>query len=150
MPELAWGAMGSFRACSGASSRAVPPLAPSPTPPPPHWLRPALIACAILLFISAANHARLAALGEASVQRHQVFVGINAGLALLLLARPRWALLPTIALTVQQMNGHGRDLLASIKAPSLPFDWASLGVVLFFPALIALLVVARRGAVSPA
>lgn len=122
----------------------MPPLAPSTLPAPPRWLRPALIACALLLFISAANHERLAALGEASVQRHQVFVGINAALALLLLARPRWALLPTIALTLQQMNGHGRDLLASIKAPSLPFDWASLGVLLFFPVLIALLVVELR------
>ena len=46
------------------------------------------------------------------------------------------------------MNGHGRDLLASIKAPSLPFDRASLGVLLFFPVLIALLVVELRSARS--
>lgn len=113
--------------------------------------RPARIArigrilCAALLVVTAVNHARLAAQGAGNVARHELFVGLNLALAALLVARPRWALVPTAALSVQQLWSHGSDLLASARGPG-PFDWASVGVLVFFPALLTLLVVERRRA----
>jgi hypothetical protein len=98
---------------------------------------------AALLAVTAANHARLAMAGAGNVMRHEVFVGLNLALALLLVARPRWALLPAALLSVQQLYSHGSDLLASVHEPG-PFDWASVGVLVFFPALLTLLVVERR------
>ena len=98
---------------------------------------------ATLLAVTALNHARLAVAGAGNVTRHELFVGLNLALALLLVARPRWALLPAALLCVQQLYSHGSDLLASIHQPG-PFDWASVGVLVFFPALLTLLVVERR------
>lgn len=98
---------------------------------------------AALLGVTALNHARLAATGAGNVARHEVFVGLNLALAWLLVARPRWALLAAALLSVQQLYSHGSDLLASIHEPG-PFDWASVGVLVFFPALLTLLVVERR------
>ena len=77
---------------------------------------------AALLTATAANHARLAAMGAGDVARHELFVGLNLGLALLLVLRPRWALAPGAV------------------------DWASAGVLVFFPVLLTLLVVERRTA----
>jgi hypothetical protein len=101
--------------------------------------------CAALLAVTAVNHARLAAQGAGNVTRHEVFVGLNLALAALLVARPRWALVPTALLSLQQLWSHGSDLLVSIRGPG-PFDWASVGVLVFFPALLTLLVVERRRA----
>jgi hypothetical protein len=104
--------------------------------------------CAVLLAITAVNHGRLAAAGAGNVLRHEVFVGLNLGLAALLVLRPRWALVPTVLLSLQQLSSHGSDLLDSIRGPG-PFDWASVGVLLFFPALITLLGFERRTASRP-
>ena len=101
---------------------------------------------AALLAITALNHARLAATGSANATRHAIFVGLNLGLAWLLVARPRWALVPAALLSVQQLYSHGSDLVASLRhlhEPE-PFDWASVGVLVFFPALLTLLFVERR------
>ena len=103
---------------------------------------------AALLAITALNHGRLAAAGGANVTRHGVFVGLNLALAWLLVARPRWALLPAALLSVQQLYSHGSDLVRSTREPG-PFDWASVGVLVFFPALLTLLVVERRTASTP-
>jgi hypothetical protein len=106
--------------------------------------------CAGLLTVTAANHGRLAAAGPAvgNVTRHEVFVGLNLALAALLVARPRWALPASALLAVQQLWSHGSDLIHSIDGPE-PFDWASVGVLVFFPALLTLLVVERRTARTP-
>jgi len=96
-----------------------------------------------LLAITALNHARLAAAGAGNVPRHELFVGLNLALAALLVTRPRWALLPAALLSVQQLYSHGSDLIASVREPG-PLDWASVGVVVFFPALLTLLVYERR------
>jgi hypothetical protein len=110
--------------------------------PTPLFARARLV-FAGLLAVTALNHARLAATGAGNVARHEVFVGLNLALAWLLVARPRWALLPAALLSVQQLYSHGSDLLRSIHEPG-PFDWASVGVLVFFPALLTLLVVERR------
>jgi hypothetical protein len=99
---------------------------------------------ALLLTVTAVNHARLSATGaSANVTRHAVFVGLNLGLAWLLVARPSWALVPAALLAAQQLYSHGSDLLASLREPG-PIDGASVGVLVFFPALLTLLVVERR------
>jgi hypothetical protein len=109
------------------------------------FLRIARLTCAGLLAITAVNHARLAAHGAGNVMRHELFVGLNLALAALLVTRPRWALVPTALLSMQQVSSHGSDLLASMRGPG-PLDWASAGVLVFFPALLTLLVVERRTA----
>lgn len=103
---------------------------------------------AALLAATAVNHARLAAAGAGDVARHEVFVGLNLGLAVLLVVRPRWALAPTAVLSLQQLVSHGSDLVASLREPGA-VDWASAGVLVFFPALLTLLVVERRTAGRP-
>lgn len=122
--------------------------------PPPHAaplarapekrLRWARFGCAALLGVTALNHAVQVALGAGNASRHAWFVGINCALALLLIARPRWAIVPTALLAVQQAASHGTALVSSTRDPASSFDWASLGVLVFFPALLALLVVERR------
>lgn len=102
------------------------------------WLR--MIAAGILA-AAAVNHATLAMRGAGSVPRHEVFVGVNAALAALLLVRPRWALPAAILASLQQVPSHGQDLVRSLGGT---LDWSSLGVVLFFPALVTLLAVERR------
>ena len=109
--------------------------------PWPRWGR---LACALLLVITATNHALLAARGVGDVARHECFVAINVALGLLLVFRPRWARLPAALLSVQQLTSHGSELLRSIGDPSAAFDWASLGVLIFFPALLWLLGAERR------
>lgn len=112
-------------------------------------LHAARTAAAVLLALTAVNHARLAATGQGVVWRHALFAGIDLAAAALLVLWPRRALAPIALLAAQQMYSHGRDLVASIEAAraagsSAGFDWASLGVVLFFPAVVTLLVVERR------
>lgn len=101
------------------------------------------------LAVAAVEHARHAAAGGAHVLRHELFVGINLALAALLVARPRLALVPTALLSVQQLWSHGSDLVDSLRGPG-PLDWASVGVVVFFPTLVTLLVAERRRAGTPA
>ncbi|MDB5218856.1 MAG: hypothetical protein JWO86_6783 [Myxococcaceae bacterium] len=118
----------------------------------PARTRGARLVFAALLVITASNHGRLAAAGAGNVTRHEVFVGLNVALALLLVARPRWALGPAALLSAQQLYSHGSDLLESIEARrhgAADFDWASVGVLVFFPALLTLLVVERRRAGTP-
>ena len=107
------------------------------------WTYWARVASASLLAVTALNHA-LKAPGADDAPRHAWFVVINVALALLLLLRPRWALVPTTLLTVQQLQSHGTELFRSLRDPSLAFDWASLGVLLFFPLLLLVLVIERR------
>jgi hypothetical protein len=97
---------------------------------------------AVMLAIAAANHALLASRGQGVVWRHELFVGVNLVLALLLVVRPRWALAPIAILSIQQIPSHGTDFVKSLSEPVT--DWPSLGVVFFFPAVITLLVVERR------
>ena len=82
-------------------------------------------------------------MGAGDVARHEIFVGLDLALAVLLVVRPRWALAPTAMLTAQQIWSHGSNLLDSTQGPG-PFDAVSALVVVFFPALLALLVVERR------
>lgn len=106
-------------------------------------LRAVLFGFAALLVAAAVNHAVLAARGEGDVVRHEVFVGIDAAAAVLVAASPRWAVYPVALLAAQQALSHGGDLVASIQRGG-PFDWASLGVLVFFPALVIALVIERR------
>jgi hypothetical protein len=121
------------------------PVSPASSPPrsPRAALRLGRVVCAVLLAVTAVNHARLAAAGAGSVARHELFVVLNLALALLLVRKPRWALVATLALALQQLTSHGADLLESLRGPG-PVDWASAGVLVFFPALITLLIAERR------
>lgn len=107
-------------------------------------MRRARLTCAVLLAFAALSHALQAALGAGEIPRHELFVGINGVLALLVATRPRWALGPLAVLTVQQIYSHGSALVRSIQTPSAAFDWTSLAVLAFFPMLIALLAVEWR------
>ncbi len=89
---------------------------------------------AVFLAVAAANHARLWATGAANASRHLVFVGVNVVLAVAVAFFPRAALVLAVLVSFQQIPSHGGDLMRQT-----PFDWPSLGVVLFFPALIVLL-----------
>jgi hypothetical protein len=109
-------------------------------------IRAARIVASVLLAATAVNHARLAATGQGVVWRHGLFSGIDLAAAVLLVVAPRRALAPVAILAVQQTYSHGRDLLASLGGPSI--DWPSLAVILFFPALVTLLVVERRADTS--
>jgi hypothetical protein len=106
------------------------------------WISRLRAVAAMLFVVAAANHARLAAAGQGVVWRHDLFVGINIAAAAGLLARPRWTLAPLAALACQQIPSHGADFVRSLRTEHI--DWPSLGVVLFFPAVLTLLVVERR------
>jgi hypothetical protein len=114
----------------------------------PSHLRLARLASCALLAVAALSHARLAALGGAHVLRHELFVGLDLALVALLVLRPRWALIPTALLSLQQLWSHGSDLVDSLRGQG-PVDWASALVLVFFPALLTLLVVERRTAGTP-
>ena len=105
--------------------------------------RAARIVSAVLLALAAGYHVMQAVAGEGSVARHWLFVPINAGLAALLVWKPRWAFWPALALTVQQMWSHGLELSRSFLGTE-PLDWVSLAVCLFFPALVSILLIERR------
>lgn len=113
-----------------------------------HRLRVARLICAGLLALTALNHARLASAAGAHALRHGLFVGLNLALATLLVFLPRWALPATALLSIQQLWSHGADLADSIRDPG-PLDWASVLVLVFFPALLTLLVVERRRGGTP-
>lgn len=108
----------------------------------------------VLFAVAAVNHAVLAARGEGVVWRHDLFVGINLVLGALVAlpkSAPRWALPPIALLSLQQIPSHGSDFVRSFSSPAGgAVDWPSLGVVLFFPAVIALLVAERRRSGRPA
>ncbi len=104
------------------------------------WTR---IASAVVLAVAAVFHIVQAAGGHGSVLRHAVFVPINAGLAALLVFKPRWAFWPTLALTIQQMASHGLDLSRSFLGTE-PLDWVALAVCLFFPTLATVLFIERQ------
>ncbi len=101
------------------------------------------IGSAMLLALAAGYHVMQAVAGEGSVARHWLFVPINAGLAALLVWKPRWAFWPALALTVQQMWSHGLDLSRSFLGTA-PLDWVSLAVCLFFPTLVTILFIERQ------
>ncbi len=96
-----------------------------------------------LLAAAAVNHAVLAARGQGDVARHWAFVGINLVAAGIVARAPRWSVYPIALLAVQQAWSHGRDLAHSLEGPG-PIDWASLGVLVFFPVLVTTLAVERR------
>jgi hypothetical protein len=110
---------------------------------PPNRFRIVRAIAAALLAVSAIRHTWLALHGDESVPRHWLFVGINVGLAILLVRSRRWALPATLLLSIQQMWSHGTELVRSIHGPG-PFDWSSLGVCVFFPVLIVVLALERR------
>lgn len=124
----------------------VPNPAPTSQPardPRARALAFARFAAAGLLVLAAVNHARLSFGGAPGAIRHAVFAGIDAAAALLVARYPRAALAPVALLSTQQLVSHGRDLAASLEGPG-PIDLSSLGVIVFFPALIALLIASRR------
>jgi hypothetical protein len=98
------------------------------------------VLAAAILGVAAAQHAVRAAQGVGDVPRHATFVALNLALGALVALRPRWALPATILMAMQQIPSHGQDLVASLGGS---IDWSSLGVVLFFPALVTLLAVER-------
>jgi hypothetical protein len=102
-------------------------------------------AFATMLAAAGLSHAVLASRGQGDVARHALFVGINLAAAAVVAFRPRWALGPIAVLAAQQTYSHGSDLLASMQRPG-PFDGTSLGVLLFFAALLTVLIVERRAA----
>jgi hypothetical protein len=93
--------------------------------------------------VAAVHHGRLAAGGVGDVARHELFACLDLALAVLLAVKPRWALAPTAAISAQQMWSHGSDLVGSMQG-SGPIDVVSALVVVFFPALLALLAIERR------
>jgi hypothetical protein len=99
---------------------------------------------ALLFVVAAVNHAVLAAKGQGVVWRHELFVAINGAAAAGLILRPRWMLVPLALLACQQIPSHGADLYRSIVRPEEAVDWPSVGVLLFFPAVLTLLVFERR------
>lgn len=101
------------------------------------------IVAAFFLGVSALRHVVLAIEGDPSVSRHWLFVALNLGLAALLVRWPRQALYATALLAIQQEYSHGTALLESMRGPGA-FDFASLAVCLFFPALIAVLFAESR------
>ncbi len=106
-------------------------------------LRGLCLASGAAFLAIAVLHAVKAARGEDDVVRHLAFVGIDGVLGGLVALRPRWALVPVVVLTVQQLGSHGRELVLSVRGPG-PIDVASLLVLLFFFAVIGLLVAVRR------
>ncbi|MBX3264808.1 MAG: hypothetical protein KIS78_26760 [Labilithrix sp.] len=109
----------------------------------PSTYRAVRAGAALLLVAAALRHAALAVGGDGDVARHWVFVPINAGLAALLVLRPRLAFWPAIALSIQQMASHGLALSRSFLG-TVPLDWASLAVCLFFPTLVTILFIERQ------
>jgi hypothetical protein len=101
------------------------------------------IVSAVVLAAAAVFHIVQAVGGHGSVARHWLFVPINAGLAALLVWKPRWAFWPALALTIQQMWSHGLDLSRSFLGTE-PLDWVSLAVCLFFPTLVTVLFIERQ------
>jgi hypothetical protein len=99
-------------------------------------------ASVIAFGVSAVRHLLLAG-AEPTLGRHAVFVLVNAAAAALLARRPRWVVLPIAILAVQQLASHGADLVRSLSTPG-PLDVASLGVVVFFPLLLAAISVEPR------
>lgn len=110
---------------------------------PPRTYLAIRVGAALLLAVTAVRHFVLAIEGQGSVPRHWVFVVINVTLAALLVRLPRAALVPTIALSAQQLFSHGGDFVRSLHDAG-PTDWISLGVCVFFPGLVASLVLERR------
>lgn len=105
-------------------------------------LRIARFVAAAFCAIAAGNHVRLALAGDPSVPRHWLFVGVNVVLGTLLVSAPRAALVFAVPLMLQQLYSHGTLLVRSITEP--PFDWSSLGVLLFFPGIVAVLTMEAR------
>lgn len=101
------------------------------------------IVSAAALVVTALRHVMLAVQAEGSVLRHWLFVVVNVALAALLVKKHRWAFWPTIALTVQQLYSHGLSLADSFNG-SVPLDWVSLVVCLFFPTLATILFIERQ------
>jgi hypothetical protein len=92
--------------------------------------------------VSAVRHLLLGR-AEPTLGRHAAFVLINGVAAALLAWRPRWVALPIALLAVQQLASHGADLVRSMSAPGA-LDIASLGVVVFFPVLLAAIALEPR------
>jgi hypothetical protein len=111
--------------------------------PPRGSVRWALRGAGIALVLVAVMHVVKAATGDGDVVRHLVFVVLDGGLGVLVVVRPRWALVPAVILFVQQLGTHGRDLVRGMRGEA-PFEVGDLAVMIFFGALIALLFRARR------
>jgi hypothetical protein len=101
------------------------------------------IVSALLLAGVAVLHVTQALAAGPSAARHWLFVGLNLGLAALLVWRHRWAFWPALALSIQQVASHGLELSDSFLG-TVPLDWQSLAVCLFFPTLVTVLFIERR------
>ena len=104
--------------------------------------RIARVAFAACFAAGALFHALAALHGEPGATRHALFIGINAAMAVLVLAAPRLALIAAIPLGIQQLFSHGAVLVAALEKSKI--DWPSVGVVIFFPALVAWLAAVTR------
>ncbi len=109
----------------------------------PSTYRAIRVGAAIVFVGVALRHAVLAVSGDGDVARHWIFVPIDVALAALLVLRPRLAFWPAIALSVQQMASHGLLLSRSFLG-TVPLDWVSLAVCLFFPTLVTILFIERQ------
>lgn len=100
------------------------PRGPAPRAATPPLLRALFGLGSLALLGTAALHGARAlappAGDDSSPQRHAIFVGINAGLALGLLLRPRWLALPLGLLVLQQLGSHGSLALAALRAGATP------------------------------
>jgi hypothetical protein len=107
-----------------------------------HRDRIARVAFAAFFAAAALSHAVAALRGEPGAARHAVFVGINAAMAVFVVAAPRLALMAAVPLGLQQIFSHGAALVAALSNSKI--DWSSVGVLLFFPALVAWLAAVAR------
>jgi hypothetical protein len=110
---------------------------------PSNLYRAARRIAAVLLVAVAVLHVVQAFAPNEPTVRHSVLVGVNTGLAALLVWRQgKWAFWPALVLSGQQMYSHGLDLSRSFTGAA-PLDWASLAVCLFFPTIATILFIER-------
>ena len=80
--------------------------------------------------------------------RHLVFVIIDATLCILLVTRPRWLVLPALAVAIQAVWSHGHHAWLAWHVQQSA-DWLSFAVLLYCPVLVlAALANARRNSPS--
>jgi hypothetical protein len=81
---------------------------------------------------------------------HGAFVVIDPLTAFFLLKRPNWLAFAFAVLTVQQIYSHGMDALTAWREDSR-VDFVSLIIIVFMPALLALIIydAVKRKSESP-
>jgi hypothetical protein len=101
------------------------------------------ILAAVVAVFTAIYHMRYAGVTQQSVmRRHMVFTGINMVLIFLFLKRPAWFVYLFAILTVQQLYSHGSRFMRYLSNHEI--DWLSVGVLVFMPFLLYLLILENR------